>query len=298
VRDFWRGEPATLGEFASRLTGSSDLYEDDGRRPIASINFVTAHDGFTLRDLASYNTKHNEANLDANRDGESYNRSWNCGHEGEGASTAVELLRAQQQRNFIATMFLSQGVPMLLAGDEMGRTQHGNNNGYCQDNEISWLDWSLLETNADQVEFIRAVTRLRREHPVFRRRRFFHGTPIRGTHDALSDITWFAPNGEEMTDADWETGFAKSVGVFLNGDAISEPDRRGGQITDDSFLMLFNAHHDPLAFVMPNGDFGKEWEVALDTAQRITARPGTTAVRAGVKVEIPARSVLVLKRTR
>jgi isoamylase len=298
VRDFWRGEPATLGEFASRLTGSSDLYQDDGRRPIASINFVTAHDGFTLRDLVSYNTKHNEANLDGNRDGESHNRSWNCGDEGETDDPEVLALRARQQRNFLATLLLSQGVPMLLAGDEMGRTQRGNNNGYCQDSELSWVDWSLAETNADLIEFTRRVATLRREHPVFRRRRFFHGRPIRGTHDGLSDITWFAPSGEEMTDADWATGYAKSVAVFLNGDAISEPDRRGGQITDDSFLLLFNAHHASLAFVIPDGEFAREWEVALDTAALVAARPGTTAVPAGVKVEVPARSMLVLRRTR
>jgi glycogen operon protein len=296
VRDFWRGQPATLAEFASRLTGSSDLYEDDGRRPIASINFVTAHDGFTLRDLVSYNSKHNEANKDANRDGESHNRSWNCGVEGETDDPRVQTRRARQQRNFLATLMLSQGVPMLLAGDEMGRTQGGNNNAYCQDNEVSWLDWSLLERNADLVEFTRLVTRLRRQHPVFRRRRFFHGRPIRGTHDALSDITWFTPAGEEMTEEDWDTGYAKSVAVFLNGEAISEPDRRGGRITDDSFLLLFNAHSDPLAFVIPDGDFGKEWEVALDTAARTPARPGTTAVPAGIKVDVPARSMLVLKR--
>src|SRR4051794_6045964 len=231
VRDFWRSEPSTLGEFASRITGSSDLYQEDGRHPIASINFVVAHDGFTLRDLVSYNEKHNEENGEGGADGESHNRSWNCGVEGDTDDPAVLELRARQQRNFIASMLLSQGVPMLAHGDEFGRTQHGNNNVYCQDNELAWVKWPEGE-DPDQLEFMRMMTRLRAEHPVFRRRRFFHGRPVQGTHDALTDIAWFTPIGEEMSDRDWWAAAAKSVAVFLNGDAISEPDTRGQRIKD------------------------------------------------------------------
>ena len=229
VRDFWRGEPATLGEFASRITGSSDLYQDDGRRPYASINFVTAHDGFTLTDLVSYNGKHNEANGEGNRDGADDNRSWNCGAEGPTDDEKINDLRARQRRNMLATLLLSQGVPMLLHGDELGRTQQGNNNGYCQDNELSWVDWSLAEHNGDLVDFTGAVIELRHNHPVFRRRRFFAGRPIRRS-DELRDIAWFTPAGEEMSEQDWESGFGRSIMVFLNGDAHRRPrpPRRAG----------------------------------------------------------------------
>jgi glycogen operon protein len=318
VRDFWRGEPATLGEFASRLTGSSDLYLGDGRRPSASINFVTAHDGFTLRDLVSYNEKHNEANGEDNRDGESHNRSWNCGAEGDTDDPAVNQLRRRQQRNFLATLFLSQGVPMLLAGDEMGRTQGGNNNAYCQDNEISWVDWSCREEYEELLLLTASLSQFRREHPVFHRRRWFFGRSLRGS--GVSDIAWFSPDGTEMSDEDWNSGFAKSLAVFLNGDAIPDPDPRGNRITDDSFLLCFNAHHEPLRFLVPDGKFGERWVVVLDTDNLPAAQSdtetlvGTAAghgaspmawhpewgegepVKSGDEVEVGARSVLVLRR--
>ncbi|MFE4599784.1 glycogen debranching protein GlgX [Kitasatospora indigofera] len=316
VRDLWRGENATLAEFGSRLTGSSDLYQDDGRRPIASINFVTCHDGFTLRDLVSYNEKRNDANGEDNRDGESFNRSWNCGAEGPSTDPAVEELRARQQRNFIATLMLSQGVPMLSHGDELGRTQHGNNNAYCQDNELSWVHWpaegrpepggpdtgpdaeaqARPGSDARLLEFTQGMIWLRRDHPVFRRRRFFHGRPVSGTHDDLTDIAWFTPAGEEMTKRDWGASYAKSLTVFLNGDAISEPDRRGGKITDDSFLLMFNAHFEPLEFTVPAGH-GKEWHVVVDTAQPVLPAPGTGArVKAGDALWLTDRSLMVLQR--
>ncbi|WP_460405211.1 glycogen debranching protein GlgX, partial [Actinophytocola sediminis] len=265
VRDFWRGEPATLGEFASRITGSSDLYQDDGRRPYASINFVTAHDGFTLTDLVSYNEKHNEANGEANRDGADDNRSWNCGAEGPTDDEKILDLRARQRRNLLATVLLSQGVPMLLHGDEFGRTQHGNNNGYCQDNPLSWVDWSLLDDHGDLVDFTGAVIAMRHNHPVFRRRRFFAGRPIR-QGDELRDLAWFAPSGEEMTERDWESGFGRCITVFLNGDGIPDLDRRGSRVTDDSFLLCFNAHDDEVDMTVPAAGYGTEWSVVVDTA--------------------------------
>ena len=315
VRDFWRGESATLPEFASRITGSSDLYQSDGRHPSASVNFVTAHDGFTLADLVSYNEKHNEANGEDNNDGESHNRSWNHGAEGETDDPKIRSLRRRQQRNFLATLFLSQGVPMLLGGDEMGRTQGGNNNGYAQDNEISWIDWSLREENADLVALTANLADFRRNHPVFRRRRWFQGRPIHG--ETVTDIGWFAPDGTDMSDEDWDSGFAKSIGVFLNGDAIPAPDPRGEKITDDSFLILFNAHHEELPFTIPNRDWGDHWVVVLDTDD-LPLRPGndggaggtggpTTVtwepglgegepVKKGEQIKVGGRSVVVLRR--
>ncbi|MEV4093369.1 glycogen debranching protein GlgX [Streptosporangium saharense] len=292
IRDLWRGEPASLPEFASRLTGSSDLYQDDSRRPAASINFVTCHDGFTLQDLVSYDRKHNEANGEDNRDGTDDNRSWNCGAEGP-ASLAVESLREQQKRNFLTTLFLSQGVPMISHGDELGRTQRGNNNVYCQDNELSWVDWSDVRENWLLLEFTRRLARLRAGHPVFRRRRFFYGRPVRGSGDDLSDIAWFTPRGERMTDADWNVGYAKSLAVFLNGDAITEPDRRGRRIVDDSFLLLFNAHHDVIEFTIPK-DHGDMWVTEIDTAMPIIV--DTRLCRAGEEVPVTGRSVRVLRR--
>jgi isoamylase len=292
IRDLWRGEPAALPEFASRLTGSSDLYQDDSRRPAASINFVTCHDGFTLRDLVSYNDKHNEANGEDNRDGSDDNRSWNCGVEGP-ATGAVENLREQQKRNFLSTLFLSQGVPMLSHGDELGRTQRGNNNAYCQDNEISWVDWSDVRENWLLLSFTKRLAKLRREHPVFRRRRFFYGRPVRGSHDDLSDIAWLTPAGVEMTDADWHNGYAKSLAVFLNGDAITEPDRRGRRITDSSFLLFFNAHHEVIRFTIPK-DFGDLWTTEIDTAVPIAVDQRVS--RAGEAVPVAGRSVRVLRR--
>jgi glycogen operon protein len=316
VRDLWRGENAALAEFGSRLTGSSDLYQDDGRRPIASINFVTCHDGFTLRDLVSYNEKHNGANHEDNRDGESFNRSWNCGAEGDTDDPGVLALRGRQQRNFIATLMLSQGVPMLSHGDEFGRTQSGNNNAYCQDSDISWVHWPEAamgpsrmpaspeeeepkneEDNAAQLlEFTRHMVWLRRDHPVFRRRRFFHGRPVSGTHDDLTDIAWFTPGGEEMTGEDWSASYAKSLTVFLNGYAISEPDRRGGKITDDSFLLLFNAGDKGIDFTVPI-NHGREWQVVVDTALPWVIAPGTgQKVRAGDGLHLADRSMMVLQR--
>ncbi|MBB6351080.1 glycogen operon protein [Nonomuraea muscovyensis] len=288
IRDLWRGRPATLPEFGSRFTGSSDLYQDDMRRPAASINFVTCHDGFTLQDLVSYDHKHNEANKEGNRDGTDDNRSWNCGAEGP-ADLAIESLREQQKRNFLTTLFLSQGVPMLSHGDELGRTQQGNNNGYCQDNELTWVDWSDVRENWLLLEFTQRLAELRKKHQVFRRRRFFYGKPVRG----LSDIAWLTPSGEEMTDADWNVGYAKSLAVFLNGDAITEPDRRGRPIRDDSFLLLFNAHHDTIAFTIPK-DYGDMWQTEIDTAMPIIL--DVRLSRAGEAVDVPGRSVRVLRR--
>ncbi|WP_214415450.1 glycogen debranching protein GlgX [Sphaerisporangium fuscum] len=262
VRDFWRGSPSVLPEFASRLTGSSDLYASSGRRPVASINFVTCHDGFPLSDLVSYNRKHNEANAENNRDGTDDNRSWNCGAEGPSEDPAVVRLRRRQRRNFLTTLFVSQGVPMLLHGDELGRTQGGNNNAYCQDNEISWVDWSLVKSEPELLDFVRALARFRREHPVFRRRRFFQGRVPEGD---IRDIVWLTPSGKEMIADDWHSGFGKAMAVFLNGEAISEPGPRGERITDDSFLLLVNAHHENITFSLPGPEFGPGWRTVLDT---------------------------------
>jgi glycogen operon protein len=312
VRDFWRGEPATLGEFASRITGSSDLYQDDGRRPYASINFVTAHDGFTLNDLVSYNDKHNSANGEDNRDGANDNRSWNCGVEGPTDDEKVLALRGRQRRNLLATLILSQGVPMLLHGDELARTQHGNNNAYCQDNELSWVDWSLLEQTGDLVDFTAAVIEMRHTHPVFRRRRFFAGRPIR-KGDELRDIAWFTPGGEEMSEQDWEAGFDRSIVVFLNGDGIGDLDRRGERVHDDSFLMCFNAHDHEIEMTIPGPDYGAQWTVVLDTDSGevfaeagngmvigVVAGDNPSAARtygSGDKLPLPERSLIVLQRT-
>jgi isoamylase len=291
VRDYWRGEPATLDEFASRLTGSADLYERTGRRPVASINFVTAHDGFTLRDLVSYNEKHNEANKEDNRDGESHNRSWNCGAEGATDDPKINALRAQQQRNFLVTLLLSQGVPMISHGDELGRTQLGNNNVYCQDSRLSWIDWAQADT--DLMEFTRSVSALRAAHPVFRRRRFFSGKAVGRRGGGMPDITWFAPDGTEMTEEDWESGFAKSVAVYLNGHGIPDLDERGQRVSDDSFLLWFNAHYEPIDFALPAAEFGTAWVPVIYTAAETDedAEPHD----AGGKVTVAARAVMVLR---
>jgi glycogen operon protein len=301
VRDFWRGEPATLDEFASRLTGSADLYEHTARRPVASINFVIAHDGFTLRDLVSYNEKRNDANGEDGKDGESHNRSWNCGVEGPTDDPVVNALRARQQRNFLTTLLLSQGVPMIAHGDELGRTQQGNNNVYCQDNELSWVDWA--EADKGLIEFTRAVSALRAAHPVFRRRRFFSGRPVRqggpGAATAatsglgLPDIAWFAPDGSEMTEEDWESGFVKSLGVYLNGHGIPDLDVRGQRVTDDSFVLYFNAHYEPIDFALPPDEFGTSWIPVVYTAADTDKDAETHD--AGAKVTVDARSVMVLQ---
>ena len=295
VRDFWRGEEATLAEFASRLTGSSDLYEHDGRRPYASINFVTAHDGFTLHDLVSYNDKHNEANGENSADGENHNRSWNCGVEGDTDDETVLALRNRQKRNMLATLLLSQGVPMLLQGDELGRTQRGNNNAYCQDNDISWVDWERAEQFVEETAFVRMLVHLRREHPVFRRRRFFRGRPTRGS-GGLEDLAWFTPSGEPMSEDDWDTGHARSVNVFFNGDAIREPGPRGERVTDDSFCLLLNAHYDAIDFTLPPKEFGSVWAVVFDTSSDGDPRGTAYAFEATTPVTVEARSVVLLRR--
>lgn len=289
-RDYWRGEEQTLGEFANRLTGSADLYKDDGRRPYASINFITAHDGFTLRDLVSYNEKHNDANGENNNDGESHNRSWNCGAEGPADDAAVTECRQRQQRNFIATLMLSQGIPMLLGGDEIGRSQQGNNNAYCQDNEISWFDWESADRGL--YEFTRRVVRLRHDHPVFHRRGWFKGRPLYGK--GISDVAWLRPDAEAMTEDDWGQGFVKSLMVFLNGDGLSELDDDGKRIRDDSFLMLFNAHHEALDFTLPPESFGREWTIAVDTTTASGQRDGQFS--AGSEFSVQGRSLVVLTR--
>ncbi len=292
VRDFWRGRSAALPEFASRLSGSSDLYETSGRRPVASINFVTCHDGFTLTDLVSYNTKHNQANGEDGRDGSDDNRSWNCGAEGPTSDPAITALRARQRRNFLATLFCSQGVPMMLAGDELGRTQDGNNNAYCQDNEVSWVDWDMAQANADLLEFTRLLSGLRRDHPVFRRRRFFRGRPAGDGH--LADIAWLTPSGREMADQDWATPYARAMTVFLNGDALTEPDPHGERVRGDSFLVMLSADRDALEFTVPNQKFGECWAVVLDTA---TAPNGSRELRPGDRLQLTGASMVVLRRT-
>src|SRR5215212_10403232 len=266
VRDFCRGEPAFLAEFASRITGSSDLYAHSDRRPTASVNFITAHDGFTLHDLVTYNEKHNEMNGEGGRDGESHNRSWNSGVEGETPDPAINQLRRRRQRDFIAKPMLSQGVPMLLHGDELDRTQRGNNNVYAQDNEISWVHWDLTPDQQDLLAFTSAVIALRLNHPVFRRRRFFGGDAMHGGQSDLGDIEWFKPDADHMDEVDWNSGFPRSLMVFLNGDAIPEPDRMGRRITDDHFLLMFNAHTEPIKFTVPSAKFGDEWTVRLNTS--------------------------------
>ncbi len=295
VRDFWRGRPATLPEFAYRLTGSSDLYETSGRRPVASINFVTCHDGFTLADLVSYDSKHNEANGEGNRDGTDDNRSWNCGVEGPAEEPAINELRARQQRNFLTTLFLSQGTPMLLAGDEFGRTQGGNNNAYCQDNEISWVDWTRATSERDLLAFTRRLARLRRRHPVFRRRRFFKGALTGRGDRGTADIAWLTPAGDEMTDADWNASYAKSVAVLLNGTAITEPDPRGEPVSDVKFLLLFNAGAEPITFTLPEARLGIGWEVVIDTTSPRGDPVDAIGALPRTKVEVAGRAVIVLR---
>jgi glycogen operon protein len=291
VRDYWRGEDQTLAEFAYRLTGSSDLYEPTGRRPNASINFITAHDGFTLRDLVSYNDKHNEANGENNRDGESHNRSWNCGVEGPTDDPAVNALRARQQRNFLATLFLSQGVPMLLGGDEIGRTQQGNSNAYCQDNEISWFDWEHADETL--LEFTQHLIQFRRDHPIFHRRRWFEGRAIHGT--GVIDIAWFTLEGDEMAEEHWGEGFAKSLGMFLNGEGIASLSSRGERVVDDTFYVLLNAHYEALAFTLPDRDRDRRWVKVLDTDAPLPAE-SNQVVEVGKEILVEARSLVVLRQ--
>jgi len=293
VRDFWKGEPSTLGEFAERLTGSADLYEQSGRRPVASINFVTAHDGFTLADLVSYNDKHNDANGEDNNDGESHNRSYNFGVEGPTDDPKVLEMRARQQRNFLTTLLISQGVPMMLHGDEIGRTQNGNNNGYAQDNELSWIHWD--KADAPLMEFVAAIAHLRKEHPTFRRSRFFDGRPVRRAQgEPLPDIGWLAPDGNAMAPEDWDSGFGRSIGVFLNGGGIRGKDMRGEPITDVHFLILLNAHTEAVEFTLPEDEYASAWEIVVDTAG---AGVSTDPRLAGDTVTAQAVSALILRQS-
>ncbi|MEV6635386.1 glycogen debranching protein GlgX [Actinoplanes sp. NPDC051470] len=292
VRDFWRGEPSSLGEFASRFAGSSDLYEIDGRRPIASINFVTAHDGFTLTDLVSYNDKHNEANGEENRDGESHNRSWNCGAEGPSDDSEVNKLRERQKRNFLATLLLSQGVPMVSHGDELGRTQGGNNNVYCQDNEIAWMDWADARNHDLLTRFTASVVKLRKDHPVFRRRRFFQGEPVPGTK--VTDIAWLRRDGEPMTEADWNARGGMTMTVFLNGKGIPERDALGETISDDSFLLLFNPLGEDVTFTLPQRAYGSTWEIVVSTADPMLANR-RRVTKAGGGLPVGGHTMVVLR---
>ena len=293
MRDFWRGEPSTLGEFAARISGSADLYQHSGRAPMASINFITAHDGFTLNDLVSYNNKHNEANGEGNADGESNNRSWNCGEEGPSEDPEVLSLRSRQIKNFLTTMFFSQGVPMICHGDEMGRTQAGNNNVYCQDNELSWVNWNLNATQQDLLHFTRKVIKLRKDHPVLRRRRFFYGDAAHGGESKLQEIGWLRPSGEHMRDEDWTAWYARSLMVYVNGHAISEPNLHGEKIVDKSFLLLVNASEEDIEFTIPTEPTGssKAWKVVIDT-QPTKGLPRKLKPKA--KVEVESHSLCLL----
>ncbi|HMK34963.1 MAG TPA: glycogen debranching protein GlgX [Desulfomonilaceae bacterium] len=290
VRDFWRGEDQTLAEFCYRIAGSSDLYETTGRRPYASINFISAHDGFTLEDLVSYNEKHNEANGEDNQDGESHNRSWNCGVEGSTEDPDVLEIRTKQKRNFLATLFLSQGVPMLLGGDEMGRTQGGNNNAYCQDNKISWFNWDAVEQGL--LDYVKTLIHFRKAHPVFRQRGWFLGRAIRSS--GLHDIAWFAADGNEMSEDNWKQGYAKSIGVFLNGKAIAAPNWNGDQVEDDSYYVIFNANNEPLSFVLPDSKWGERWVKVLDTSVGGFLDEQDT-VGNGERLSVADRSIVLLR---
>jgi glycogen operon protein len=293
IRRYVKGDGGQVAELAYRLTGSSDLYSMSGRRPFASVNFITAHDGFTLHDLVSYNHKHNEANGEQNRDGTDDNASWNCGVEGPTQDTAVNELRERQKRNFLTLLFLSQGVPMLCGGDEIGRTQKGNNNAYCQDNEVSWFDWKLDQSQRNLLTFARSLIAFRKRHPVLRRRRFFQGRHIRGSE--VKDLSWFRPDGKEMTDEDWNAGYAKSLGLRLAGDAIAETDDKGRPIIDDTLLILLNAHHEPLAFTLPAHKRGVRWQPILDTAVTAGKEKPVTILKGGERYKLAARSIAILR---
>jgi isoamylase len=294
VRSYWRGDPGTVSELASRLTGSSDLYGDDGRKPYSSINFITAHDGFTLHDLVSYEHKHNEANGEENRDGHDHNLSMSFGAEGPTDDPAILDARERQKRNLLATLLLSQGVPMLTGGDEMGRTQNGNNNAYCQDNELSWLHWDLDERAQDLLAFARRVARVRREHPTFRRRKFLRGRHIRGSE--LEDVVWLRPDGREMEDADWDTPFARALGMLLAGDALMEWNDEGERVYDDTFLLLFNAGEGAIPFTLPQTPTPARWQVLLDTARPDAEQDEERGFDSGASVDLGERAVMVLRR--
>ncbi|HZY86885.1 MAG TPA: glycogen debranching protein GlgX [Gemmataceae bacterium] len=290
VRRFWKGDGGAASEFATRLSGSSDLYEQSGRRPSASINFVTCHDGFTLEDLVSYNDKHNEANGEGNKDGANDNNSWNCGVEGPTDGPAIKALRARQKRNLMATLILSEGVAMICGGDELGHTQKGNNNAYCQDNELTWLNWELNDEQRAFLEFVQRVVRVWKEQPVFQRRHFFLGRSIRGTD--VKDISWLEPSGEEMTDDAWSTGFVKCLGVRLAGDLIGDVDERGEPIVGDTLLLLLNAHHEPIPFTLPTHKEGQRWERLVDTAE---AANEPAILKGGEKFDLQGRSLAVFR---
>jgi isoamylase len=292
MRDFWRDHDCRLGEFAFRMTGSSDLYQANGKLPHASINFITCHDGFTLRDLVSYNEKHNAANQEDNRDGESYNRSWNCGVEGETDDPDILALRQKQQRNFLATLMFSQGVPMILAGDEMGRTQRGNNNTYCQDSELSWLNWALSQENQALLEFTRQLIHFRRQHPAFARRHWFQGREIFGS--GVHDIGWYNPDGGEVTEEQWHDGSAKAIGIFLNGEEIIHFDAHGQRVFDDSFLLFFNAQPIPQEFAIPIGVADRDWQLILDTQQTTGFVESGDTYRSDQMIEVSDFSLRVL----
>ena len=291
VRAYWKGDGGLIGELAYRITGSSDLYARSGRRPYASVNFVTAHDGFTLFDLTSYNAKHNEANGEESRDGNDNNRSWNCGVEGPTDDPQVNRLRAQQKRNFLATLLLSQGVPMILAGDEIGHTQNGNNNAYCQDNEISWIAWDPAKIDAELLGFVKRLIALRHDHPAFRRRNFFQGRKIKGAE--IKDIVWLRPDGQEMTDEEWNQEFARCLGVSLSGEAVDEVDERGQRIRDENFILLMNAHHEEIPFMLPASPPESGWIALIDTSCQTTRRADAYYL-GGVGYPLQARSLALL----
>lgn len=295
LRRYWKGDEGQIPAMGYRLTGSSDLYGKGGRRPYASINFVTAHDGFTLADLVSYNSKHNERNGEENRDGTDNNLSWNCGTEGSTDDPTILSVRERQKRSFLATLLLSQGVPMLSGGDEIGRTREGNNNAYCQDNEISWFDWKLDKRRRDLLAFTRSLIQVRREHPVLRRRQFFYGRRIQGSE--VKDLAWFRPDGKEMTEENWQDPLARCIGLRLAGDAIDEVDAQGEPITDDTLLILLNAHHEPLAFTLPAHRPGVKWELILDT-RTAEGRRLHRPMRGGEVYNLEGRCVAVLQLRR
>ncbi len=292
VRAYWRGDEAQMGELARRVAGSSDLYENSGRTPHASINFVAAHDGFTVHDLVTYNEKHNQANGEDNRDGHNHNLSWNCGVEGETDDEAVNAMRRRQKRNLLATLLLSQGVPMLLAGDEFGRTQQGNNNAYCQDNAISWVDWERARAFRPLTAFVERLIALRKRHPIFRRKRYFVGAPVAGLE--VKDMLWLTPQGVEMTAEDWQMPFARCLGVYLHGKSLTETDARGHRLRDDSFLLLFNAHHEAITFTLPGFTPHAAWDPLIDTAAEDGTPPDTQRRPVGGSYTVEGRSSVVL----
>jgi glycogen operon protein len=293
IRRYVKGDGGQVAELAYRLTGSSDLYNTSGRRPYASVNFITAHDGFTLHDLVSYDHKHNEENGEQNRDGTDDNASWNCGAEGPTDDPAVLTLRARQKRNFLSLLFLSQGVPMLCGGDELGRTQRGNNNSYCQDNEMSWFDWKLNGQERELLALVQKLIAFRKAHPVLRRRLFFQGRHIRGSE--VKDLSWFRPDGKELSDEDWNAGYVRSLALRLAGDAISETNEKGRPITDETLLMLLNAHHEPLAFTLPAHKRGVIWQLVLDTSVTAASDPRPTIFKGGEQYLLEARTIAILK---